>query len=253
MECARLSDEALARRIRADGIDVLVELNGHMFGNRLAVLAWRPAPVQVHYLGYPGTLGFDADDAIVADGIVVPPGDDVHYHERVWRLPRCYQVNDRGRGLPPRPARTTLGLADDWLVLACFNQTYKLSRAYFSIWLRALDQEPRAILWLLASNEMAQANLRAEAARAGIDPSRLVFAPKVPQDEHIARLRAADLALDVLPCGSHTTGSDALWAGVPSHVPGIRSRARRRESVEAVGLPELVESVDATRRLLRLR
>jgi len=141
-------------------------------------------------------------------------------------------------------------------VLACFNQTYKLSRPFFSIWLRVLAQEPRAVLWLLVPNEAAQANLRVEAARAGIDPSRLVFAPNVGQEEHIARLRAADLALDVLPYGSHTTGSDALWAGVPLLSCRGRTFAGRvgASLLNAVGLPELVtESVaEYSDALLRL-
>ena len=171
--------------------------------------------MQLHYLGYPGTLGCDAVDAIVADGIVLPPGDERHCHEAIHRLPRCYQVNDARRALPPPAARSVLGLPDAAVVLACFNQTYKLSREFFTLWLAALAAVPAAVLWLNAPLALARANLQAEAARAGVDPARIVFANRAPPVEHIARLRAADLALDVLPCSSHTTGSDALWAGVP--------------------------------------
>ena len=251
-----MGDTDAAACIAADGLDVLVDLKGHTHGARLAILARRPAPLQLHYLGYPGTLGFDGVDAIVADGIVVPPADDLHFHERVLRLPRCYQVNDRGRALPPRAARAALGLPDDALVLACFNQTYKLSRRFFAIWLTALEREPRAVLWLLVSDALARANLRREAERAGIDRARLVFAPNLPQEAHIARLRTADLALDVLPYGSHTTGSDALWAGVPLLTCRGATFAGRvgASLLQAVGLPDLVtESIDEYRdALLRL-
>jgi predicted O-linked N-acetylglucosamine transferase (SPINDLY family) len=246
-------DADAAACIAADRLDVLVELKGHTHGSRLAILAHRPAPLQVHYLGYPGTLGYDGVDAVVADAIVVPPGDEVHYHERVLRLPRCYQANDDRRALPPRPPRAALGFAADALVLACFNQAYKLSRAFYSIWMEALARQPKAVLWLLVAEPLAQANLRAEAARAGIDPARLVFAPPVPQDEHVARLRGADLALDVLPYGSHTTGSDALWAGVPLlSCRGTTFAGRVGASLlHAAGLPELAtESEDAYRAAL---
>jgi protein O-GlcNAc transferase len=237
-----LGDADAARAIAADELDVLVDLKGHTHGARLGILAYRPAPVQVHYLGYPGTLGFDGVDAIVADEVVVPVGDEGHYHERVLRLPRCYQVNDGGRALPPRSSRAWLGLPDDALVLACFNQTYKLSRRFFATWMAALASEPRAVLWLLVQEPLARANLMREAGRAGIDPTRLVFASPLSQDEHIARLRAADLVVDVLPYGSHTTGSDALWAGVPLLTCRGATFAGRvgASLLQAVGLADLV-------------
>jgi predicted O-linked N-acetylglucosamine transferase (SPINDLY family) len=208
-------DAEVARLIREDGIDLLVDRAGHTLGGRLAILAARPAPVQVHYMSFPGTIGYAAVDGIIADAEVIPPGSEAFYHERVWRLPRCYYVTDRRRGLPAPARRADHGLPEGALVLACLNQTYKLRRALFAAWMEALRAAPDAMLWLLVNQERARSNLRGEAERAGIDPERLVFARSLPQDAHIARLRCADLALDTLPYGSHTSGVDALWAGVP--------------------------------------
>jgi predicted O-linked N-acetylglucosamine transferase (SPINDLY family) len=210
-----LADADVAELIRDDGIELLIDRNGHTLGGRLAILAQRPAPVQVHYMSFPGTLGYDALDGVIADATVIPPGDEAHFHERVWRLPRCYFVNDRRRGLPRAAARAAHGLPEEALVLACLNHSYKIRRAEFAIWMEALRAQSAAVLWLLAGPSRSQANLRAEAGRADVDPDRLIFAPLLPQDEHIARLRCADLALDTLPYGAHTTGVDALWAGVP--------------------------------------
>jgi predicted O-linked N-acetylglucosamine transferase (SPINDLY family) len=210
------SDDAVAaRRIRDNGIDVLVELKGHTQGSRLGILCHRAATVQIHYLGYPGTLGFAGVSHLVADAITVPPGQEAHYDETILRMPHAYQVNDDRRALPPATPRHALGLRDDAIVLACFNPTYKLSRKFLEIWIAAMQDAPRAVLWLYAPDATARANLVREATTLGLDSARIVFAPTVDNEAHIARLRAADLALDVLPCGSHTTGSDALWAGVP--------------------------------------
>ncbi len=250
VEVGTMTDLECAQRIRADGIDVLVDLKGYTGNARLGMLSRRPAPVQLHYLGYPGTLGFDGIDGMVADAIVVPRGTEADYHERVWRVPRCYQVNDSRRALPPAASRAALGLPDDAIVLACFNQTYKVTRGFFEAWTSVLAEVDTAILWLYAPIPSAQRNLAAEATRAGIDPSRIRFAPAVGQNEHIARLRAADLALDVLPYGSHTTGSDALWAGTPMlSCRGTTFAGRVGASLlDGVGLPELVAaSLDAYR------
>ncbi len=214
-ELAGSTDDQAAEAIRACAVDVLVDLKGHTRGNRMGILARRPVALQVHYLGYPGTLGTAAIDALIADADTVPPGDERHFHERVLRLPRCYQVNDDRRALPPAAPRAAAGLPEGARVLACFNQSYKLSAPFFGIWMRALAGAPGTVLWLLAPDAAAQANLRAAAARAGVDPVRLVFAPPLASDAHVARLRCANLALDTAPYGSHTTGSDALWTGVP--------------------------------------
>ncbi|MGH8849647.1 MAG: tetratricopeptide repeat protein, partial [Casimicrobiaceae bacterium] len=210
-----LSDADIARTIRGDGIDLLIERKGHTQGGRLGILASRPAPVQIHYMSFPGTIGYDAVDGVIADAEVVPPGAEADFHERVWRLPRCYYVNDGKRGLPMPSSRRDNGLPEGAMILTCFNQGYKLRRPFFVAWMDALRAQPDAVLWLLAGHRQAQANLIGEAARCGIDPARLIFARVASQEAHIARLACADLALDTLPYGAHTTGVDALWAGVP--------------------------------------
>jgi predicted O-linked N-acetylglucosamine transferase (SPINDLY family) len=210
-----LDDDAASRLMNADALDVLVDLKGHTHGSRIGILARRPAQVQLHYLGFPGTLGFHAIDGIVVDDIVAPPGSEGEFAESLLRLPVCYQVNDHRRELPPATSRADAGLPDHGLVLACFNQTYKLTEAFVALWLDVLRENEDAVLWLTVPHELARRHLHAFAERSGVAPRRVIFAPMVPQSAHIARLRCADLALDVLPYGSHTTGSDALFAGVP--------------------------------------
>ena len=201
-----LSDDDIARTIRDDGIDLLIERKGHTHGGRLGILAQRPAPVQIHYMSFPGTIGYDAVDGVIADAEVVPPGAEADFHERVWRLPRCYYVNDKRRGVPRASSRRDNGLPEDALVLACLNQSYKLRRPFFAVWMEALRTQSDAVLWLLAGHPQAQANLRVEAAKSGVDPARLIFARRAAQDAHVARVACADLALDTLPYGAHTTG-----------------------------------------------
>ena len=251
-----LSDEDIARAIRDDGIDLLIERKGHTRGGRLAILAQRPAAVQIHYMSFPGTIGYDAVDGIIADAEVVPPGAEADFHERVWRLPRCYYVNDNRRGIPRASPRRDNGLPEDALVLACLNQGYKLRRPFFAVWMEALRAQSDAVLWLLAGHPRAQANLRAEAANSGVDPARLIFAPPAAQDAHVARVACADLALDTLPYGAHTTGVDALWAGVPMLTCRGDTFAGRvgASLVLAAGLPELVATTldDYRARLLSL-
>jgi len=245
-----LDDVAAAATIAADALDVLVDLKGHTQGGRMNLLARRPAPLQIHYLGFPGTLGTPAIDAQVADPIVVPAGDEANYHERVLRMPLCYQVNDRKRPLPPAARRVDAGLPERGLVFVSFNQTYKLARSFVDAWLEVLREHDDAVLWLNVPHALARENLRAAASERGVDAKRIVFASFVPQHEHLARLRCADLALDVLPYGSHTTGSDALWCGVPLlTLTGSTFAGRVGTSlVHAAGLPELaVASFDAYR------
>ena len=237
-----LSDAEASRLIRDDGIDLLVDRHGYTLGGRLGILASRPAPVQVHYMSFPGTLGFDAIDDVIADAEVVPRGEERFFHERVRRLPRCYYVNDDRRGVPAATQRSAHGLRDDALVLACLNQSHKLRRPLFATWLEALAARGDAVLWLMAGPERMQDNLRAEARQAGVAPERLVFAERIPQDAHVARLACADLALDTLPYGSHTTGCDALWMGVPMLTCRGTTFAGRvgASLLDAAGLPELV-------------
>ena len=237
-----LADAAIARLIREDGIDLLVDRHGYTLGGRLGILASRPAPVQVHYMSFPGTLGYDALDHVIADAEVIPPGEERFFHERVWRLPRCYYVNDSRRGVPSPTLRSAHGLPENVLVLACLNQSYKLRRPLFATWLSMLRARGDVVLWLLAGHPRMQANLRSEAKRGGVDPARLVFARVVPQEAHIARLACADLALDTLPYGSHTTGCDALWMGVPMLTCRGTTFAGRvgASLLKATGLPELI-------------
>lgn len=235
------SHRAIAERIRADGIDVLVDLKGHTRDSRMDVLAWRPAPVQATWLGYPATTGADFIDYFIGDEVTTPLSLAADYSEHLAQLPVCYQPNDRSRPLPPAPPRAELGLPADAVVLCCFNQTYKLSPHLLDLWARVMAGAPRAVLWMLAWNPHAQANLLRELANRGVGPDRVVFAPRLDLADHIARLRAADLFLDTWPCNAHTTASEALWAGVPVlTVPGATFASRVAASlVRACGLPDL--------------
>jgi predicted O-linked N-acetylglucosamine transferase (SPINDLY family) len=251
-----LSDADVARAIRDDGIDLLIERKGHTHGSRLGILAQRPAAVQIHYMSFPGTIGYDAVDGVIADAEVVPPGAEADFHERVWRLPRCYYVNDNRRGLPRASSRRDNGLPDDALVLACLNQSYKLRRPFFAAWMEAVRAQPDGVLWLHAGPPRAQAHLRAETGNSGVDPARLIFARPAAQDTHLARVACADLALDTLPYGAHTTGVDALWAGVPMLTCRGDTFAGRvgASLLLAAGLPDLVANTldDYRARLLAL-
>ena len=214
-EVGSLSDGDAAALIRRHGIDVLVDLKGYTQMARPGIPARRPAPVQVAFLGYPGSAGSLFIDWTLCDGTVVPPGHEDGYAEALARLPGCYQPNDRHRAIALPPTRAEAGLPERGVVLCCFNHTYKIGPEAFDRWCGVLAAVPDAVLWLLETHPAASRNLRAEAERRGIAASRLVFAPYVPLPNHLARLTLADLALDTLPYGAHTTASDALWAGVP--------------------------------------
>jgi predicted O-linked N-acetylglucosamine transferase (SPINDLY family) len=238
-----LSGRQTAERVRSLAIDILVDLKGYTAGSRLEVLSHRAAPVQVHFLGYPGTLGAPFVDYLIADHHVIPQQDARYYSEQIVRLPHTYQVTDNRRIEAREPwTRARAGLPATGLVLAAFHQTYKLSPPVFDVWMRVLRRVPTASVWLLDRNLGARRQLMAEATARGVDPSRLVFAPEVPQAEHLARQRLADLLLDTWPYSSHTTASDALWVGLPVVALAGRSFAARvsRSIVCAAGLPELV-------------
>ena len=215
VEIAPLSARAAAERIHGDGVDVLLDLTGYVEGARLDVLAWRPAPVQGHFLVYPGTLGADCVDFFVADALTVPPGGDGAFSERIVRMPVCYQPNEPWHELGAPPSREACGLPPAGIVLCSLNQSMKISAPVFGRWCELLRTLPGSCLWLLAFDPHAERNLVAAAGRNGIDPARLVFAPRVAHEAHLARLQHADIALDTFPYTSHTTASDALRAGVP--------------------------------------
>lgn len=252
-----MSDRAAAERIAADGIDILVDLKGFTWGYRLGISACRPAPVIASWLGYPGSLG-DARlaDYIVGDPIVTPLDHADQFSETIAQLPDSYQPNDRDRAIGPRPNRQEAGLPEQGVVFCSFNQANKLTAEVFDVWCRLLDQVPGSVLWLLDEGQVAKDNLRQEAGQRGIAPERLIFAPALPHAEHLGRLQLADLALDTYPYTSHTTGSDALWAGVPlvSRLGDAFVSRVAASLLHAVGLPELVVKdweayIDLTRRL----
>ena len=212
---AALPDDEAARAVAERRIDILVNLNGWFGLGRTGVFARRPAPVQVNYLGFPGTLGAPYLDVIVADAHTIAAGEEGAYVERVARLPHSYQANDRQRAIGPATTREAQGLPDAAIVFACFNNTYKITPATFASWMRILAAVDGSVLWLLQDNDAATRNLCAAAESHGIAPERLHFAPRIRLDDHLARHACADLFLDTLPYNAHTTASDALWAGLP--------------------------------------
>jgi predicted O-linked N-acetylglucosamine transferase (SPINDLY family) len=238
-----LRDVEAAEKIRAAGIDILVNLNGYFGKLRMDVFAQRPAPLQVNYLGFPGTLGAPYIDYIIADRMVIPPGEERFYNEQVVTLPGSYQVNDdKGRPIAERPSRTEAGLPSRGFVFCNFNQSYKLTPAVFASWMRILGKVEGSVLWLLEGPAPYADNIARHAREQGIAPERILFAPDRPTDQHLARLQLADLFLDGLPYNAHTTGSDALWAGVPLLTRrGTSFPGRVAASLlNAAGLPELV-------------
>ncbi|HEY8571001.1 N-acetylglucosamine transferase [Phenylobacterium sp.] len=248
VDIREMTDDEAAARIAADGVDILVDVNGHTRDARTAVFARRPAPIQVNWLGFPSTMGSPYHHYIIADDWIVPEGSEIYYSEKVLRLP-CYQSNDRRRVVAPeRPTRAQFGLPDDAVVFCCFNGVQKINTFTFGRWMEVLKRTPGSVLWLLEASPEANERLRAEAERHGVDRARLHFAPKLANPWHLARYPLADLFLDTAPYGAHTTCSDALWMGVPIVTLSGKSFASRvcGSLVRAAGLPELVvESPEA--------
>lgn len=213
---AQSSDQKAAEQIKADHIDVLVDLGGLTEGTRNGILAWRPAPVQISYLGYPGSSGGRYVDYIVADDYTLPAGEELHFPEQIIRIPPTYQINDyAARWLPPAPKRASAGLPAGVQVLGMFNNVNKVTSTVWATWMQILQRAPQSILWMLDPGEVARLNLTRAAELAGVGAGRLLFAPRARQEAHIARLRLCDLILDPWPYGGHTTTGDALFAGVP--------------------------------------
>lgn len=237
------SDRAVALAMREWGIDIAVDLKGHTQDSRPDIFVLRAAPVQVAWLGYPGTTGLPAIDYLLADATIVPPGAEPHYSERVVRLPGTYQVNDPARAVAATPlSRAEAGLPEQGFVFCCFNSTYKITPPVFAVWMRLLRAVAGSVLWLLEDTPAASANLRRAAAQQGVDPARLVFAGRLPLPDHLARHRLADLFLDTLPVNAHTTASDALWAGLPVLTCAGEAFAGRVAAslLHAIGLDDLV-------------
>jgi len=238
-----MSDLEAVGEIRRRELDILVDLTGYTAGYRPRILAHRAAPIQVNYLGYPGTLGTSVHDYILVDGHVAPPSAERFFTEKVVRLPDSYMVNDRKRHISEHtPSRGEVGLPETGFVFCSFNNNFKILPTVFDVWMRLLQAVPGSVLWLLEGNASVTVNLRREAEQRGVSGDRLIFAPRVPVEDHIARHRLADLFLDTFPYGSHTTGNDALWAGLPMIALSGEAFASRVSGslLKAVGLPELI-------------
>ncbi|HWU83014.1 MAG TPA: tetratricopeptide repeat protein, partial [Methylophilaceae bacterium] len=242
VDISTMSMPEAAKRIHADQVDILVDLTGFTQNSRSGILAMRPAPVQVNWLGFPGTMGAPYVDYLISDSCITPPSAAADYSEALVLMPHSYQPNDRNRPIGKSPMRIDYGLPEEAFVFCCFNQTFKITPAVFAIWMRLLKAVPGSVLWLLECNPWAKTNLLREAAVQGIDGSRLIFAPRVPIAEHLARHDLADLCLDTLPYNAHTTASDALWMCLPVvTVAGDTFAARVAASLlRAANLPELV-------------
>jgi predicted O-linked N-acetylglucosamine transferase (SPINDLY family) len=238
-----LSDKDIADLSSSAGIDIAVDLKGYTQDARSGIFAHRAAPVQINYLGYPGSMGVDFIDYIMADDIIIPDEKRHFYSEKVISLPGSYQINDDSRLISTNiPERSALGLPEDGFVFCCLNNNFKIRPDQFELWMRLLRNVDGSVLWLLRDNPWAEANLRNQASARGVDPNRLVFADRAPAPDHLARHACADLFLDTFNCNAHTTASDALWAGLPLITKvGDGFAARVAASLlSAIGLPELI-------------
>jgi predicted O-linked N-acetylglucosamine transferase (SPINDLY family) len=250
------SDREIAALLATLKVDIAVDLKGYTQDSRPDILSFRPAPIQAQWLGYPGTLGADFIDYVIADETVAPFEHAPFYSEKIIQLPGCYQVNDRKRAITARtPSRQEAGLPETGFVFCCFNNSFKILPPVFDVWMRLLQEVPGSVLWLLQDNAGAETNLRSAAAARGVNPARLIFAGRAKLEDHLARHRLADLFLDTLPYNAHTTASDALWTGLPVVTCQGNAFAGRVAAslLKAVGLPELVTQNLADYEALALR
>jgi len=238
----QLSDEAAARLIRDQEIDILVDLQGQTSGARANILAYRPAPIQITYLGLPATTGFPFIDYVIADEFLIPPAEAPYYSEKLLYMPHVYQVSDRKRVQGPAPTRASCGLPEQGVVFCSFNNSYKYTPEMFDIWLSLLRKVPGSVLWLLADNPWAESNLRRVAESKGFAPDRLVFATRVSPENYLARYLVADIFLDTFPFNAGTTANDCLWMGCPLVTLTGRAFGARMAGalLTAAGLPELI-------------
>ena len=243
IDVASMSNLEVAQFSRELEIDIAIDLKGLTQDSRLGIFSFKAAPIQVSYLGYPGTLGVDYIDYLIADKTLIPKTSIHHFSEKIVYLPNSYQVNDRHRLIASTHfTKQELGLPKDAFIFCCFNNNYKITPDVFDSWVRILKAVDSSVLWLLQDNSTASMNLQKEAANRGLDPTRLVFAERMALPEHLARHKAADLFLDTLPYNAHTTASDALWAGLPVLTCIGESFASRVAAslLNAIGLPELI-------------
>jgi predicted O-linked N-acetylglucosamine transferase (SPINDLY family) len=248
MDVRSMRDTEVARLSRELEVDIAVDLTGFTRDGRPGIFAERVAPVQVNYLGYPGTMGASYIDYLIADPTLIPEASRQHYSEKIVYLPDTYQANDSQRAISEKPcARADEGLPETGFVFCCFNGAYKITPRVFDLWMRVLGRVEGSFLWLLEENHWATANLLKETERRGVDPGRIVFARSRPLAEHLARQRLADLLLDTLPYNAHTTASDALWAGLPVLTRMGETFAGRVAAslLRAIGLPELITTTEA--------
>lgn len=238
-----ISDHELAQLARQDGIDIAIDMKGYTRNGRLAVFAERAAPVQVSYLGYPGTSGLSSIDYFLADEVTVPKNMRAHFTEKLMNMPHCYQVNDNQRKRPENlPSRAELGLPEDKFIFCSLNNPNKVTPAEFDVWMKLLRNVENSVLWILAPDDILQQNLLKEAKERGVEADRLIFADRISMDGHLARMGQADLFLDAFNCNAHTTASEAVWNGVPLVTKaGNQFAARVAASVvSAIGCPDLV-------------
>lgn len=237
-----LDDATAAQAIRQNEIDILIDLQGLTSGARPNIVAYRPAPVQMTYLGFPGPTGQPGIDYVIADRYLIPDAERPYYTEKPLYLPKVFQSSDRQRPVSPLPTRQQCGLPEAGFVYCCFNNNYKFTEAMFETWLRILTRVPDSLLWLLSDNPWAQANLTARAEARGIDKGRLLFAPRVAPPDYLARYTAADLFLDAYPFNGGTTANDALWMGLPVLTLSGRTFASRMAGglLTSLGVPELI-------------
>lgn len=243
VDISALNDASALAEIRKREIDILINLNGYFGLARPNLFAMRPSPVQVNYLGFPGTIGAPYMDYLLADETVIPVHSQPHYAEKIVYLPHSYQANDSRRAIADRRyTRSDFGLPETAFVFCCFNNNYKITPDTFAAWMRILRQVAGSVLWLFEGNPDAARNLRLAAARSGVDGERLVFAQDLPLPEHLARHALADLFLDTQPYNAHTTASDCLWAGLPLLTRAGDSFPGRVASslLKALDLPELI-------------
>jgi protein O-GlcNAc transferase len=243
IDISKLPDIVAARIVSENEIDILVNLNGYFGKITQGIFCCRPSPIQVNYLGFPGTLGSPSIDYIIADKIIIPESSRNHYSEKIVYLPNSYQVNDRKRLISNALiSRSEMGLPKDGFVFCCFNNTYKITPAIFDSWMHILKNVDGSVLWLLGGLEVANHNLRKESHLRGVDPQRLIFAERMNLPEHLNRHRLADLFLDTSPCNAHTTASDALWAGLPVLTYSGNTFSGRvcASLLSAIGLPDLI-------------